>query len=575
MANEEATYDIGLGCVKRGNNRDNQYEVYAHEWTDLTDRSNSYGVTILNDSRYGWDKPDDHTLRLSLLYAPKPAAGYAYQAHQDKGHHVLTYSLVGHQGALNMVDVTRQSTVLNSPLRAFVAPKHKGTLGRRFSFVSSSNDNVLIRALKRAEVSDEYVVRVYELSGKATQTANLTFAAPIVSAVEADGTEKTLADADFSGCDLKVSIKPFSVKTFKVKLRKSDAQTVDMLPLHLNYNKKCTTFNEFRSEADFEGGYSYAAELFPDGELTYGGIRFQVGPKDVENGLTCQGDTLLLPAGSSYSHLYLLAASSEGDRTATFRVGKSSQTLEVPFYAGFVGQWGHDGQTRGYLKQPSVAFVGTHRHSAAQDEPYEFTYMFMLRLDIPKGATQVVLPSDEHVVLFAATMANDDDRVEPATKLFETSNVDDRAYLTASGSDRPSAPSLLKEAKVLSYSGYVNNDERPELLTDGDLNTKWCDAQPAPNFVTFDLGSVKPVSQWQLVNAGSEMAAYITRTCLLQGRINEHEEWQTLDMVDGNRSNEFTRKFTPVSVRYVRLFVVGPTQDTNFGASRIYEFNLW
>ena len=59
VSNEKATYDIGLGSVERGNNRENSYEVYSHEWTDLTDRSGNYGVTVLNDSKYGWDKPDD------------------------------------------------------------------------------------------------------------------------------------------------------------------------------------------------------------------------------------------------------------------------------------------------------------------------------------------------------------------------------------------------------------------------------------------------------------------------------------------------------------------------------------
>ena len=56
---------------------------------------------------------------------------------------------------------------------------------------------------------------------------------------------------------------------------------------------------------------------------------------------------------------------------------------------------------------------------------------------------------------------------------------------------------------------------------------------------------------------------------------NEQEEWQTLDMFDANRSNEIDRKFTPVSVRYVRLYVVGPSQSLGPDATRIYEFDLW
>ena len=586
ISNEKASYDLGLGKVERGNNTPQAHEVYSHEWTDLTDRSGEYGVTILNDSRYGWDKPADNTLRLSLLYAPKPNRRYVYQAHQDKGRHVFTYSLVGHQGPLNMVDATQQATMLNSPLRAFAAKRHKGGLGREFSFVSSDNPNVMIRTLKRAEVSDEYVVRVYELSGQSEQNARLTFAADITQAVEADGTEKSLHNAAFAGNQLKVAIRPFSVKTYKVKLKtkKAPASTLRSTEgglqgktsqtISLPFNKKCFTFNEFRSDADFEGGYSYAAELRP-AELTVDGINFELGEVDGMNGLACQGDTLRLTPADHTRPLYLLAASSKGDRTATFLLGKSSQTLEIPFYTGFVGQWGHDGQTEGYLKQPEVAYVGTHRHSPQGDEPYEYTYMFKLRLDIPKGVSQVILPSDRHVVLFAATLADDTPETVPASKLFETSNRDDLAYLKANDESRTSMPSLLKDAKILSYSGFVNERERPEFICDGDPETKWCDTHAIPNFVTFDLGSVRAVSRWHLLNAGSETAAYITRTCLLQGRSNEQEEWQTLDVLDGNRTNEVDRTFQPVSVRYIRLYVIAPTQSVGMDATRIYEFELY
>ena len=37
---------------------------------DLTDRSGAFGVTILSDCKYGSDKPDDKTLRLTLCALP-------------------------------------------------------------------------------------------------------------------------------------------------------------------------------------------------------------------------------------------------------------------------------------------------------------------------------------------------------------------------------------------------------------------------------------------------------------------------------------------------------------------------
>ncbi len=96
VSNPEATYDLGIGSVKRGNNTQTAYEVYAQYWADLTDANGSYGVSVLNDSKYGWDKPNDHTIRLTLLHTPETKGGYAYQDRQDFGYHTFTYSLLPH-----------------------------------------------------------------------------------------------------------------------------------------------------------------------------------------------------------------------------------------------------------------------------------------------------------------------------------------------------------------------------------------------------------------------------------------------------------------------------------------------
>ena len=576
VSNEKATYDIGLGSVKRGNNQDNLFEVYAHRWTDLTDRSGNYGVTILNDSRYGWDKPADNTIRLSLLYTPNTSTRYTYQSQQDQGHHVFTYSLVGHEGQLNEVQAVQQSTLLNSMPKTFFSEKHKGQLGREFSFVKSDNDNVLVRCMKRAEVSDEYVVRVYELSGKQQQTAHLTFAADIVKAVEADGTEQTIGSAQYDARTLTASIKPYSVKTYKVKFGKpAQEQTKPqfaILNAQLTYDRHCFSFNEFRQAGNFEGGFSYAAELLPDEGITVDDIPFRFGEKDAASGMSCQEQTITLPADKDYRHLYLLVASDKDDREATFRVGSQSQTVLVPFYTGFIGQWGHDGHTKGYLKKANVAYVGSHRHSSGADEPYEFTYMFKVRLDIPKGVKEVVMPYDKHVVVFAATLADDEADLVPAAPLFKTSLKDNGQAEEAKKEEE--RPNLLKKAEIVAVSGECNANERAVNLVDDNEETKWCDVSVAPNYVVFDLGKSTTISRWRMVNAGIEDFSYITRTCLLQGRNSDSEEWKTIDLLDGNRSNIVQRDFTPVSMRYVRLFVIGPAQSPG-DATRIYEFGVY
>ncbi len=573
VSNEKASYDIGLGSVKRGNNRDNAFEVYAHEWTDLTDRSGDYGVTFINDSKYGWDKPQDNTLRLSLLYSPKTNGNYDYQAYQDLGHHVFTYSIIGHQGELRNADAAKQALALNSKLKSFISAKHQGLLGNSFSFLSSDNDQVFVRALKRAEASDEYVVRVYEMGGKQTQRATLTFASDIAEATEADGTEKTKGTASFSGKGLQVEIKPFSVKTFKVKLKNENRQKmeVDAYMLPLTYDRQCFSYNEFRSSGNFEGGYSYAAELMPEGGLCVDGIPFRFGEFDAKSGMTCQGQKIMLPSEKNYQHIYLLAASDKDDRTASFMVGKTEQTVSVPFYSGFVGQWGHDGQSVEYLRDAEVAYVGSHRHSSGGDEPYEFTYMYKIRLDVPKNVREITLPNDPHIVIFAATAANDMADLAPASQLFETSF---KQNMFSSGKVVEEKNNVLKDARIINVSGECNEREKAVNLTDDNPDTKWCDVSGIPHCVVFDLGKPTTVGSWHLLNAGAEHFSYITRTCLLQGRNAENEEWQTLDMIDGNRNNVVQRSFQPTEVRYVRLYVVGPEQGGG-GATRIYEFGLY
>ena len=243
--------------------------------------------------------------------------------------------------------------------------------------------------------------------------------------------------------------------------------------------------------------------------------------------------------------------------------------MNVPYYSGFIGLWGHEGHTQGYLKDADIAYVGTHSHSRFEDRAYEFTYMFKYGIDIPKGATEIILPTDKNVVIFAATTVNESNTVKPAGELFRTNNKTNEA------NTQMARTNILKGAKIISVSGAVNDNESAEKLIDGDMETKWCDTNNAPNYVAFDLGSEKTFSGWRIVNAGSEETSYITRACLLQVRNSLTEEWKTVDMIDGNRNNDVDRNIKAAKARYVRLYVTGPAQSVNESTTRIYEFELY
>lgn len=578
IENAVATYDLGIGTIERGNNVPTAYEVYAQRWADLTDNSGDYGLTVINDSKYGWDKPDDNILRLTLLHTPKTKDRYTYQDRQDNGFHTFTYSLIPHKGPLDKSKASRSADMLSQRVKAFETTKHPGSLGKKFSVARIDNPNVTIKALKKAESTDEYVVRIYETSGTGNQTATIEFPYAISKASEANGTEKTIGMAEFSGNRLNVEVGKNGIKTYKVKFAGQPApRKKDYAVIPLNYDKRCFSWNGFEGDADFSEGFSYAAELIPE-SLTIHDVAFSLENKALLNGKICRGDTLKLPEGD-FNQLHILASSASELMPAEgkFKVGKKTVGLTVPSYTGFIGQWGHNNHTDGYLKEEEVAYVGTHRHSPDGDIPYEFTYMFKYVIDIPKGAKEIVLPDNSDLILFAATAVNDISApVKSASRLFRTSNKENTCKTTDTRGKSPQKQNLLEASMITGWSGFVGESECPALLNDGDTSTKWCDPSSIPSYVTYDLGKTQPISEWMLVNAGGENPSYITSTCLLQGRNSPDEEWQTLDALLSNKRNNVRRKLVePVEVRFLKLEVVQPEQSPDGPATRIYEFEVY
>jgi alpha-mannosidase len=190
-SNSKATYNWDIGTIERGNNDERKFEVPSHQWFDLTDRSGAFGVTILSDCKYASDKPDDKKLRLTLLRTPGigARAGYADQATQDWGHHEFVYGLASHAGDWRREETDWQAQRLNQPLIAFQGVSHPGVLGKTFSIVRLSNRRIRLLALKKAEDSDEIIVRVVELNGQPATNVSLSFAGRVVAAREVNGQE--------------------------------------------------------------------------------------------------------------------------------------------------------------------------------------------------------------------------------------------------------------------------------------------------------------------------------------------------------------------------------------------------
>jgi alpha-mannosidase len=425
VSNPKASYDLGLGFIKRGNNVDNSYETYAQQWADITG-DEGYGISIINDCKYGWDKPNDNTLRLTLLHTPKTNDRYTYQARQDFGHHTFTYSIVGHENQPQLASIPSKSEELNNPLMAFETPRHKGTLGREFSFVKLSTSQIALKTLKKAQGDDKYIVRFYETQGKEAKDVTVEFPTEIVSAVETNGVETEIGKATFSGNKLTFSTTAFSPKTFAVKLK---GNTVKSQPIHnttvdLPYTDNAFTYDAFNEAGEFDkDGCSYAAELI-DKEIVSQGIPFKIGDMETKNVVKCKNNLIDIPKGRKYNKVYLLAASTDGDIKADFKCGSKVFKCDIPYYSGFYGQWGQTDFTKSFVKDVPLAYVGSHRHSSrCGNEAYTFTYMYRICLDIPEGATQLQLPDDNRVAVFAITFSdNYADDVKPVSPLISTLN---------------------------------------------------------------------------------------------------------------------------------------------------------
>jgi alpha-mannosidase len=438
--NQTATYDLGLGTIERGVSTPKLYEVPGQEWADVTAPDGRYGVAVLNDSKYGWDHPEEGTLRLTLLHTPgireKRWAWVGDQASMDLGHHRVVIGLVGHAGDWRQGGVTWLADRLNQPLLAWQAPRHAGALGRTFSLASvrgagpnSAAAPVAVRAVKLAEESGEVVVRMEELLGRPDEVVRLSMARPITGFREIDAAEEPLGPADprllalpaiVDGA-LFVRFAPYQPRTFALRLAAPPVRLAPPTgaPVSLPYNLEAITLAG-AAGGDFDGaGHTLAGELVPETIVT-GGIPFRTGPvrAGVPNLVACRGQHIRLPGGEG-NRLYLLAAAVGGDRKAELTVGGRSVALWMQDWAEPIGQWDDrlDGGVRhddpaeivpGFVKPARLGWLGTHRHDTrGNDEPYTFTSFFLYRIDLPPGADSVTLPVDPAVRVLAATVAHD------------------------------------------------------------------------------------------------------------------------------------------------------------------------
>lgn len=168
-----ATYEIPCGTIRRSTKPETpaeqaKWEVPALRWADLTE--NHYGVSLLNDCKYGYDSQNNQ-LRLTLLRSPNWPDPEA-----DRGFHQFTYALYPHAGSWESAHTVRRGYELNLPLLvdSDFAPKQLTSPGENnqslppvSSFLNLSAENLILMAFKQAEDDKEqWILRCYESHGE-------------------------------------------------------------------------------------------------------------------------------------------------------------------------------------------------------------------------------------------------------------------------------------------------------------------------------------------------------------------------------------------------------------------------
>ena len=213
-----ATYEIQWGNVQRPTHRNTswdwaRFETCAQKWVDLSE--GDYGVSLLNDCKYGHDIRDN-VMRISLLRSPTLPDPEA-----DQGKHRFAYSLLPHAGTW------REQTIgaayaLNDP--PFVFAKPNIAIGQALtaitplstsSLVAADCTNIVIETVKQAEDGRGIIVRLYD-SQRQRGPVTLTTAFAVGEAWQTNLLEEDQAALVVDGHQVQLFVKPYEIVTVRL-----------------------------------------------------------------------------------------------------------------------------------------------------------------------------------------------------------------------------------------------------------------------------------------------------------------------------------------------------------------------
>ncbi|MCL2214332.1 MAG: alpha-mannosidase [Treponema sp.] len=208
----EATYDIQFGNVTRpavcNTSWDEaRFETCAHKWADLSE--GNYGVSLLNDCKYGHDIHDG-IISLTLI-----KSGIVPNPETDREEHFFTYSLLPHMGSWREGGTVKNAYCLNVPVYTRVKLSHNSSLQPVRSFIRTDCKNVMVETIKKAEDSESIIVRMYEFENIRTKTV-ITLCQTAIGIYVTDCLENRKTKIASNTNEFIITLLPYEIKTLEL-----------------------------------------------------------------------------------------------------------------------------------------------------------------------------------------------------------------------------------------------------------------------------------------------------------------------------------------------------------------------
>ncbi|MEN8126984.1 MAG: alpha-mannosidase [Planctomycetota bacterium] len=206
-----STYEIQWGNIQRPTHHNTswdwaRFEVCAQKWVDLSE--GDYGVSLLNDCKYGHDIKDN-IMRITLLRSPTMPDPDA-----DRETHSFGYTLLPHSGPLG-TETIHGAYALNNPLivhQSETAATNGSGIG---PLVSVNRDNVIIETVKQAEDGNGLILRLYE-ANRCRGAVELSAGFDLKKCYITDLLENNQEQLKTNGNKVRFNIRPFQILTLRL-----------------------------------------------------------------------------------------------------------------------------------------------------------------------------------------------------------------------------------------------------------------------------------------------------------------------------------------------------------------------